>query len=254
MLSAYLRHLLRAKDEHSLHSPFVFDFYLKVIKAKEAYYAFDEIEQLRRTLLRDKRLVNLQGFGAGSRRGSSKRLSTLVKRAAAPKKVGSMLFRAALYTKAHRIVELGTHVGIATAYLAKASRQSKVYTFEGERALLQVAKQNFQALGLDNIETIEGDINETLPRHLPGIQRIDLLYVDANHRYAPTIQYVEQCLPYLHEDSLIILDDIHWSTEMEAAWHDLRLQKHFGISIDLFRTGLLFLRQKQPKQHFILRF
>lgn len=254
MLSAYLLHRLRAKDEHSLHSPFVFDFYMKVIKAKEGYYAFDEIEQLRRELLRDRQQVALQGFGAGSRFPRNTRLNRLVRRAAAPPKLGQMLFRAALYMRARHIVELGTHVGIATAYLAKTSSQAKVYTFEGEPSLLAIAQKNFQKLNLHNIELVQGNIDESLPSCLPKIKRIDLLYVDANHRYAPTLRYVEQCLPYLHENSLIVLDDIHWSAEMEKAWGELRQQPHFGISIDLFRVGLLFLRQKQPKQDFVLRF
>lgn len=254
MLSAYLKYLLRAKDEHSLHSPFVFDFYMQVIKAREAYYAFDEIEQLRHRLLQDHRLLELKGFGAGSRHPSDKRLYKLVKRAAAPAKLGRLLFRAALYMHARTIVELGTHVGIATAYLAKSSTQARVYTFEGESSLLQVAQENFRSLNLHNITTIEGNIDETLAQHLPIIQRIDLLYIDANHRYEPTMRYVEQCLPYLNEDSLVVLDDIHWSAEMETAWQKLHRQAQFDISIDLFRCGLLFLRQKQPKQHFILRF
>jgi hypothetical protein len=34
----------------------------------------------------------------------------------------------------------------------------------------------------------------------------------------PTVDYVKQLLPYLHNNSVVILDDIYWSKEMQQAW------------------------------------
>lgn len=251
---AWLRYALQCKGVHSLHSPFVFDFYTRVVQGQEMYYAFELIEALREQLRKNGQLLQLKGFGAGSRGLSSRRLNVLLKRASAPPKVGRLLFRSVLYMQAKTIVELGTHLGVGTAYLAMASPSTRVYTLEGEPQLLQLARQNCRALGIQNVEYIEGDINQTLPLLLNRLERVDIAYLDANHYYQPTLQYVEALLPKLHEDSLLIVDDIYWSHEMAQAWKQLCGHPEFGISIDLFRLGLLFCRQKQPKQHFILRF
>ena len=44
MILDYIKYLLKAKDEHSLHSPFVFDFYTQVLNDKMHYAEYDEIE------------------------------------------------------------------------------------------------------------------------------------------------------------------------------------------------------------------
>ena len=71
MILDYIKYLLKAKDEHSLHSPFVFEFYTKVLKDKKHYVEYDAIEALRKQLLSDKRIVNITDFGAGAKTNKS---------------------------------------------------------------------------------------------------------------------------------------------------------------------------------------
>jgi len=55
--------------------------------------------------------------------------------------------------------------------------------------------------------------------------------------------------------SMIILDDIHWSAEMELAWQHCKDHSAVTLSIDLFFIGLLILRKEiREKQHFVVRF
>ena len=63
----YIKHLLQAKNEHSLHSPFVFEFYNNCLKSKSQYYRFKEIENLRKLLLKDQSKINITDLGAGSK-------------------------------------------------------------------------------------------------------------------------------------------------------------------------------------------
>ena len=55
-----------------MHSPFVFDFILNVLNNKNNYQPPIEIEQLRKKLLLDKRIIEIQEMGAGSRIDSSR--------------------------------------------------------------------------------------------------------------------------------------------------------------------------------------
>jgi len=52
---------------------------------------------------------------------------------------------------------------------------------------------------------------------MPDLVGRKLIYVDGNHRYAPTVEYFHQFLPFLGNDDILIFDDIHWSQEMEKA-------------------------------------
>ena len=62
------------------------------------------------------------------------------------------------------------------------------------------------------------------------------------------------CLPHVHNDTVFIFDDIHWSEGMEQAWDTIKAHPAVQVTVDLFGVGLVFFRREQPKQHFILRF
>jgi predicted O-methyltransferase YrrM len=87
------------------------------------------------------------------------------------------------------------------------------------------------------------------------VSNIDLLYIDGNHRYEPTIRYFEEAWPHLNEYSVVVFDDIHWSSEMEKAWHQVIKDPRITLSIDLFFIGLVFFRKDfKVKQDFSIRF
>lgn len=159
----------------------------------------------------------------------------------------------AQYIEAKNIVELGTSFGINTLYLSQHSG-STVTTFEGSREILKIAHSTFEFAAAKNIKLIEGNIDLTLPSFLQSSGKLDLVLIDANHRYEPTRKYVGWFLPKMHYKSILIIDDIHQSREMETAWKVT--QKHplvYG-SIDLYRCGLLFFDPSLNKQHVVLQF
>ena len=84
--------------------------------------------------------------------------------------------------------------------------------------------------------------------------QIDLAYIDANHRYEPTLRYFELLLPKMTTSGMIILDDIHWSKEMNDAWEVLKNHPKISLSIDLFEAGILFLQPDLMKESYILEF
>jgi hypothetical protein len=79
--------------------------------------------------------------------------------------------------------------------------------------------------------------------------------VDGNHRYEPTMQYFNLLLTKSDEHSIFIFDDIHWSSEMEKAWAEIKADARVSLTIDLFYIGIVFLRKEQKEQeHFIIRY
>jgi predicted O-methyltransferase YrrM len=126
---------------------------------------------------------------------------------------------------------------------------------EGSAAVAAIARNHFNYIGLNNIEQVIGNFDETLAPTLWKLDRLDFIFIDGNHRYEPTMRYFEQVLEKCHENTLIIFDDIHWSAEMERAWEQVKVHTSVTLTIDLFFVGLVFFRKEQKaKQHFTVRF
>lgn len=251
----YFRFLLDSKNEHSIHSPFIFNLYTKVIQSQKEYYIFSEIEGIRKNLLRDHTTIEIKDLGAGSRVTSDnkRKVSEKVRHSEKPFQIAQILFKLVVYFKPSTIIDLGTSLGLSTMYLATPSSKNKIYTFEGCPELLKKAKENFHHLNIKNIECIEGNIDNTLHKLLPSLESIDFAFFDANHRYLPTMDYFNTCLEKATEKAVFVFDDIHWSEEMEKAWIEIKEHPQVTLTIDMFYIGLVFFRKNQPKQHFTLR-
>lgn len=256
MLRAYLSYLLRARTAQHLHSPFIYRLYTQVIKGRKQYYAFRPLEGLRKQLLKDKRRLAIQDYGAGPRRGSPSSERTvrhIARRSLASPRKAQLLFRLVNHFQPSTILELGTSLGLSTLYMAKASQQAHIFTLEGSANIARLAAQNFEHLPADQVTLVVGNIDECLSPTLSRIDRLDFAYLDANHRYTPTLNYFEQCLEKVHEESVFVLDDINWSAEMRQAWEAIKQHPRVRQSIDLFHVGLVFFREEQAVQHFVLR-
>jgi predicted O-methyltransferase YrrM len=252
-LIAYIKYWLLSVDEHSLHSPFLYKFYSEIIQDKSKK-PDQNIEAIRNQLLKDETILHIEEMGAGSRVSSSnsRKLKQIAKHASTPLSFSLLLAKIIKQHEFDNIVELGTSLGSNTAYLALARPNVKVTTFEGSESIAKKAQQHFSQLNLTNIEVVIGNIDETLAPWIEQASKIDLAYLDANHRYDPTIRYFDLIIQKMNPEGIIVLDDIHWSKEMNQAWHALKNHASVSLSIDLFEGGILFLNQNLPREEYIL--
>jgi predicted O-methyltransferase YrrM len=158
------------------------------------------------------------------------------------------------YYRPEKILEMGTSLGITTLYLSTPNQNARVITLEGCPETMRLAKEHFDKLNAKNITPVVGEFSSTLPDALSKLGKLDFLYLDGNHSYKPTLDYFEQCLPYCHEDSILVLDDIHLNKGMEQAWDEIRNHQKVTIGIDLFKLGIVFFKSGMPKQQFTLKF
>lgn len=256
LLVRYLKYRLTAKTRYGVHSPFVFKLIEDVIREEKQFYVFKKIERQRSILGSNKTHIQQNDFGAGSRKSKSnaKTINQIVKQALISSQDGELLFKLIDFYKCAYRIELGTSLGISTSYIASAKQNGRVVTFEGDSELVKHAKKVWSNIGLDYIDVELGNIDETLPLFLEKEQpKIDFVFIDANHTYEATIQYFEFISPYLHDASIIVMDDIHWSSGMELAWEQITAKPEVSVSIDMFTKGVLFFSPKLKKEHFILR-
>lgn len=248
-----MNYWLDAVDEHSLHSPFLFDFYTQIIKRE----TLDEpvIESMRKKLSNDHRSIVIEDYGAGSKhtKENKRKISDIASQSLSTTKYSSLYLRIANYARAKTIVELGTSLGINTLYLAQR-KDAKVYTFEGSASIGDIASISFEFGGADNIELIQGNLDDTLYSNLSRIPKIDFAFMDANHRFAPTMKYFELLLARAHYKSIFILDDIHDTSDMEMAWKEIKKHPLVYTTADLFRCGIVFFDPSLNKENVVLRF
>jgi predicted O-methyltransferase YrrM len=250
----FLIHKWHAINRHGLHSPFVYDLNTKVLNKNRTFDCFNSLEKERQVLLLDNSKIQVEDLGAGSRttKEAKRSIHSIAKNALAPASQAQALFKIVDHFKPKNILELGTSLGLTTCYLAEASKKSRIYTIEGSAAIALKANQLFANRKLQNIESIVGNFDEKLPELISQIDSIDLAYLDGNHRYEPTMRYVEMILQKCNQDSIIILDDIYWSKEMTRAWNELKSDKRFSISLDYYHFGVLFLQKRMTKEDFQL--
>ncbi|HXB29630.1 MAG TPA: class I SAM-dependent methyltransferase [Puia sp.] len=242
---------------HGIHSPFVYDLVSSVLNDNRYYYAYEEIERVKNNLLEDKRILFVNDFGAGSsnRGNENKIISEIAGKAVSKQKFGRLLFRLANYYNARTIFEMGSSLGISTAYLASADKLSNVISIEGSSEISGIAKETFSQLDLTNIKLVTGNFDEKLETLIADNPPSDLVFIDGNHRKKPVLEYFEKFLNKISKTSLIIIHDIHWSREMEEAWAIIQRHPKVKMSIDIFSAGLVFFRDEfKVKQQFIIRF
>ena len=256
LLTGYAHYWLHAVNEHSLQAPFVYQLYQEVIKSDQSLPVFEDIEQRRRVLLASPEEVITPTLGAPSRvsKASTRTIGHIARHSLSPPKFGRLLFRLASFQSARYVVELGTSLGITTLYLSAVPSVQQIFTLEGSSEMTAVALQQFRTWSRPNIQLVTGNIDDTLAAVLGQMPQLDVAYLDANHRYEPTMRYFAQLLTKVHEDSVILVDDIYWSREMKQAWKAIKNHPSVTLSIDIFEAGLVFFRPLRAKQDYVLSF
>ena len=252
----YLKHWLTSKTRHGVHSPFVYHLIDEIIYDFHAKSDFLNIEPLRAKLLSDKRVLELTDLGAGSLVHNHKKRSVhrIARHALKSPKLAQLLYRLANHFSPANIVELGTCLGITTAYLAKAVPSAKVISIEGCPQTAAVAAENLKELDIKNTQLLVGNFDEILPGVINQLDYLDFVFIDGNHRKEATLNYFNWCMPKLSENGILIFDDIYWSKGMKEAWQEIKMHPQVTVTIDLFWIGLVFIRPGQVKENFKIRF
>lgn len=252
-IKTYLNYWLDSVNEHSLHSPFLYDLYTKVINVEPTPDL--EIEKLRFDLLKTHREIDVEDLGVKSRHfnNAKRKISEVAETSLSSIRLSSLYYRLVEYAEAKTIVELGTSFGLNTLYLAR-KKGAKIYTFEGSDSIAEVAGDTFTFSGAKNIELIKGNINSTLYSTLSRIPKVDFAFIDANHQYDATRKYFEELLMKVHHKSILVIDDIHGNAGIHKAWKEICQHDLVHTTMDLYRCGILFFDPSLTKQHVVLQF
>ena len=262
----WLRHYLTAWNTggEGVHSPYLFEWVRMVMSDKHAYRVWNDIERTRTKMLASKEVIEFVDYGSGKGlSGENARSERLVREIAkgslAKAKYAQMLFRLVNWlghqlrtdNEGLTIVELGTSLGVTTAYMAGVDTRDKVYTYEGCEAVAKIARDNWKALGVSNIECRIGAITGDIFKD--NLERVDVAFIDANHTYVDSLEYFDVLAGKVHEKSVIVVDDIYHSEEMERAWKEICEDERVTTTIDLYQMGLVFFDKHYWKRNYRMR-
>ena len=253
-LQSYGKFLFRSTSQHGIHSPFVYNLLAQCFYDKTQKEWYSIYKTYKNELLKDHSSIEIEDFGAGSKKLSNKKrkVAAIANNAGISTKRAFLLGKFVNYLKATTILEIGTSLGLATTAISISNPNSKIITLEGCHNTASVAQQQFKKFNLTNIQLVKGNFNDTLPKVVAD-KSFDLIFFDGNHQKEATLQYFEQCLPHTHNNSVFIFDDIYWSKGMYEAWQQIINNPLVTVSIDTFQWGIVFFRKEQPKQHFTIR-
>ena len=254
-IKSYLKFLYNSKNEHGVHSPFVFDLITKCFYDKTKFAAYFVLKKYRKSLLENNDIIEVNDFGSGSKvfKSNKRKIAQIAKVAGISSKRAELLFRIVKYFQPNEILEIGTSLGLATSALSLGNPNSKITSLERCQNLFQIAKNQCRLQNLNNIEFINTEFSDFLNNSELSTINYQLIYFDGNHSKKATLDYFELLLPTISNDSIWIFDDIHRNTAMEEAWEIIKNHTKVTVTIDTFQWGIVFFRTEQAKQHFVTR-
>lgn len=136
-------------------------------------------------------------------------------------------------------------IGISAAFHGAALQlngQGRLLTVEGSPQLAQLARQNLDALQIGPVEVISGRFEEVLEGVLAEAAPIDLAFIDAGKTGEHLLLQFKRVMPHLSPGGALVVDDIHWSRDLNRAWRRIRADERISFSVDLWRLGACLLR------------
>jgi predicted O-methyltransferase YrrM len=244
------------KKGHGIHSPFVYNLVSNVFRNKIDPDIVFSIEKVRKRLISDRHSIIMNDLGSASENSKTnlRKVSEIARHSTVPEKYGLLLSNMAIEFGKQAIIELGTSFGISTMYMASVNYETMVYTMEGCSETAEIARRNFKEKGLDNIKLLIGPFEKLLPELIDSGIRPGLVFIDGNHRKDPVMSYFRLITEYSDNNTVIIIDDIYYSKEMEEAWNKIKDCEKVSVTIDIFRMGMVFFRQGINHNNYIIRY
>jgi len=254
----YLKYILISENRkgHGIHSPFVFEIVSRVFRNKTNPAIVNSVEKVRRRLITDKRIISVHDLGSGSmvQKTNMRKVSEIARYSAVPRRYGRLLANMASEFGGELIIEFGTSFGISTMYMAAANRKATLITMEGCPATAEIARRNFEEAGLENIRMVVGSFENTLPAITDNGVKPGIVFIDGNHRKEAVLNYFGRMAEVSDQDTVIIIDDINYSKEMEEAWDEIKKNRKVTLTIDIFRMGMVFFRGGILHNNYIIRY
>ncbi|MCS7018787.1 MAG: hypothetical protein RMJ87_12415 [Cytophagales bacterium] len=250
MLVNYLRYLLSAKTLHHIHSPFVYRLHSQIVLPRKQYYDFELLRQFFRPLTIDKTTISNLGAVEVSKFFFRPTVSAIIQNFEPSQRVAELLYKLVDFLHPQTILVAGCNAGVAIHYLAKGWHKSKLVGIEPCQPLAQLTEKTASAFS--QVQILHADWQEGIQTAAQFSPVLDLIWL--NTRHAESMYFVwKNCLPILHHQGAAVFHLRCRTSAMEQMWQQIIAEERVRFSIDLWEVGMVFIDNRQPKQHFVLR-
>ena len=239
ILPLNLSYFISKKDNNSL--PGIFQEYL--LNQNISNYLSEDINNLRLYLSQSKDTIDFSEHGAGSRlmKPGKRKISKIIKNSATKHYLGLFYNNLIRQFKVKKVLELGTSLGVGTAYLSGDNSSTEIISIEACKSTLNYARKNLDTLKIKKYSLINDTFDNVLNSNKLSNHKFDLIYIDGNHRGSYLTKYYQiLSRDYLNSRSIIIIDDINWSADMYNSWRKMSESNRNSCILDLYRTGVIF--------------
>jgi len=253
-IKTFFQFLWNSKNQHAVHSPFVYGFITKCLYAKMSKDHLRKLKLSRDPVLKSNDIIEMTDKGEGSQhfQTSKRQVKAIAKNAGMRWHQSQLMNKIIAYFNIKNTLELGTSVGLGSLSMAVNQPQNQVDTIEACPNTSAFAKQCFNNLELNQIKIYNTNFQSFI-NQLPEEKTYNLIYLDGHHQKDATLNYFYKLKKHLHKDSLVIFDDIYWSKGMQEAWQSICKDEDVKVSIDLYFWGIAFFKPELSKQSFKIR-
>ncbi len=234
-----ISYFFKRKQNYQLPEKFNSYILKKNIKEKSFYIA----NKYRKELLKDKTLIKITDFGAGSKKNKKniRMIKNIAKISGSKAKFGLFIQKLIKYFDIKYALEMGTSLGITSIFMAYASDNLQIDGIEACPEIAGFLNFKRKERNIENLNIINNNFDLVFENNELGNKNYDLIYIDGNHRGEYLLKYFK-ILKEKHcsNPCIIIIDDINWSNDMYQAWKDLTKLKSASF-LNFYRFGVIFL-------------
>jgi predicted O-methyltransferase YrrM len=242
-------HYFSSNSRHGTHSPFMYDLVEKCIYGKSDKTLI-HLRSFFNALKKNETLVSGKDFGNDGA-STSRTIAHYAKTSSMLDFQAKLLSRLVTYFKPKLVLELGANIGKSASFMASVNPSTLVHTVDANEGLTKVAQRNLDTLKLTNVTVF----NATFESYFEQSEDIyDMVFVDGNHHYEPTIAYFTALKIRLSSEGIIIFHDIYYNDGMKRAWAEIKKDQDVIVSLDLFFFGIVWFGKNQAKEDFKIRF
>ena len=230
-LISYLNFIYHSKNEHGVHSPFVFNLVTKCLYDKTKKSSYDVIRLKRNALLKNK--------------------NATIEDTILPLKDAKALFRIVNYFQPTSILSLDAPLSLANTILNSNCNSIKVTFLENILTDAQPSFTEKRSSQSDNEIDFQNlnDLKSDLLQH----KLFDFIYIDLKQIQNDIVRYFELLLPTAHNNSVWIFANSNQNTETAAAWKIIKNHPKITVTVATFTLNFVFFRTEQQKEHFVIR-
>ena len=217
-----------------IHSPFAFNFVLRVLRERLPYYAYDEIKQLRSAV------INVLG------KKRHRRVISL--------KNAKMIFRVTNCFNPKHILQIGTSFGVSSTTMMKVSSTSRLYLYEPKLTEMPLAAQVLMPY-LDRIE-LYNSLDVAIDDYCDSLSDSDMVYITINEADNDEILPLRRLIASAveHRETVVVIRNLAANKHLRTLLNDIKVDMPHGQTFSNGKIAIVVALRRLKREDFMLWF